>query len=244
MLFAKSPGDSPDRRIIVPLDVPTLAQAKALVDQLPQVSFWKVGLELFVSGGAPILAELRQRGARIFLDLKFHDIPNTMAGACAAAATYGVDFLTVHASAGRDALTAAQAAATTAAQTAGHPSPHILAVTLLTSLNSRHLAFDLKVSLDPWDYVQQMAMLALDSGVAGVVCSPQEIAAVRQVCPVPFQIVCPGVRPDWATAGDQQRTLTPAAAIAAGADYLVIGRPITQAADPAAAFARICDELN
>lgn len=235
---------APDRRIIVPLDVPSLEQAQALVETLPDVRFWKVGLELFVAGGAPIVALLKERHCRVFLDLKFHDIPNTMAGACAAAATYGVDLLTVHAPAGREALQAAQAAADRSAQAAGHPSPCLLAVTLLTSLNSRHLAFDLKVSLDPWDYVQQMALLAQDSGIGGVVCSPQEIAAVRQVCPSPFTIVCPGVRPAGSQSGDQQRTLTPAAAIQAGADYLVIGRPITQAPDPAAAFAQICEEVR
>ncbi|MEB3275199.1 MAG: orotidine-5'-phosphate decarboxylase [Prochlorothrix sp.] len=233
-----------DRRIIVPLDVPNLDQAKALVDQLPQVKFWKVGLELFVAGGGSIVAFLKERQCRVFLDLKFHDIPNTMAGACAAAATYGVDLLTVHAPAGREALAAAQAAADRSAQAAGYASPCLLAVTLLTSLNSRHLAFDLKIALDPQDYVQQMALLAQDSGIGGVVCSPQEIEAVRQVCPAPFTIVCPGVRPAGSQVGDQQRTLTPGAALKAGADYLVIGRPITQAPDPAAAFGAICDELQ
>jgi orotidine-5'-phosphate decarboxylase len=235
-------GDPRDR-IIVPLDVPNLDRAKEWVDLLPEVRFWKVGLELFVSGGAPILALLRQRGCRIFLDLKFHDIPNTMAGACASAAAYGLDFLTVHSTAGRAALQAAQAASQTTALQNGYPAPCILAVTLLTSLNSQALAEDLQVPVALMDYVQQLARLAQDSGVGGVVCSPQEVMAVRQVCPRPFTVVCPGVRPPWAAIGDQQRTLTPREALAAGADYLVIGRPITQAEDPAGAFAQICDGL-
>lgn len=236
----------PNQRVIVPLDVPSLEEALALVDHLPLVTQWKVGLELFVSTGPAILSQLHQRQKRIFLDLKFHDIPNTMAGACGAAVSYGVTWLTVHASAGRVALERSSQTLAHQAQTLGYPCPTLLAVTLLTSLNSRDLAFDLKVSLDLLDYVQQMALLAQAQGAGGIVCSPQEIAAVRQVTDQgdrPFQIICPGIRPRWAQAGDQQRTLTPKEAIAAGADYLVIGRPITQADDPSAAFHRICDEL-
>jgi orotidine-5'-phosphate decarboxylase len=202
-----------------------------------------VGLELFVSSGSTILAELQRRQKGIFLDLKFHDIPNTMEGACAAAASYGVQWLTVHASAGREALKRSRLSLEETTQKLNLPCPHLLAVTLLTSLNSRDLAFDLKVSLDLLDYVQQMALMAQESGATGVVCSPQEIAAVRQVCDSPFQVICPGIRPAWATAGDQRRTLSPAAAIVAGADYLVIGRPITEDPNPAGAFQRLCDEL-
>jgi len=233
----------PSDRIIVPLDVPSLAQALTLVETIPAVRYWKVGLELFVSSGSTILAELQRRQKGIFLDLKFHDIPNTMEGACAAAASYGVQWLTVHASAGREALKRSRLSLEETTQKLNLPCPHLLAVTLLTSLNSRDLAFDLKVSLDLLDYVQQMALMAQESGATGVVCSPQEIAAVRQVCDSPFQVICPGIRPAWATAGDQRRTLSPAAAIVAGADYLVIGRPITEDPNPAEAFQRLCDEL-
>lgn len=234
---------SPADQIIVPLDVATLESAIALVDRLPEATFFKVGLELFISVGPSILSQLKQRQKRIFLDLKLHDIPNTMAGACRAAAQYGVDLLTVHAPAGAIALQAAQAAALEGAEAAGTTPPQLIAVTLLTSINSRQLAFDLKVPLELPDYALQMALLAQDSGLSGVVCSPQEAESLRQSCGSDFLLVCPGVRPTWAAKGDQQRSQTPAQALKAGADYLVIGRPITAAEDPAAAFARICDEL-
>ncbi len=230
-------------RIIVPLDVPNLPAAIAWVDRLPQVRFWKVGLELFVSSGPAILTELKQRQKRIFLDLKFHDIPNTVAGACRSAAIYGVDLLTLHATAGPAALKAAQTAAVEAAIAAGQSPPQLLAITVLTSLTARSLALDLKIPIELPEYALHMALMAQEQGIPGAVCSPQEVAQLRQVCGPDFRLVCPGVRPAWAEKGDQGRTLTPAMAVQAGADYLVIGRPITQAPDPAAAFQRICDEL-
>lgn len=234
---------SAPERIIVPLDIPSGEAAIALVEALPQVTFWKVGLELFVSAGPSILTALKDRGKRIFLDLKFHDIPNTMAGACRAAGRYGVDLLTVHAPAGKTALMAAQAAAVEGAIAVQVPPPQIIAVTLLTSIQSRALAFELKVPLELPDYALQMALLAQDAGLAGVVCSPQEAETLRVTCGSDFLLVCPGVRPAWAAKGDQSRVLTPRQAMDAGASYLVIGRPITQAEDPAIAFQRICDEL-
>ncbi|HAC64164.1 MAG TPA: orotidine-5'-phosphate decarboxylase [Cyanothece sp. UBA12306] len=230
---------SPSDRVIVPLDVPNLTEAIALLDQLPQVSFWKVGLELFVAAGSDILKILKERQKRIFLDLKFHDIPNTVAGACHSASQYGVDFLTLHATAGRKAL---QAATEALSQT---PSPpQLLAITLLTSLNSRELAFDLKIPLELPEYVLQMALLAQESGINGVVCSPQEVRQLRQVCGDDFLLVCPGVRPNWSKIGDQRRVMTPSEAIQAGADYLVIGRPITMSDDPVGAWHKICTELR
>lgn len=230
-------------KIIVPLDVPTQEDAIALVEKLPQVTFWKVGLELFVSTGSGILTTLKERQKRIFLDLKFHDIPNTVAGACRAAGGYGVDLITIHATAGRKALQAAQTAVQEGAEAAGYPPPKLIAITVLTSLNSRDLAFDLKIPLELPEYALQMALLAKESGLDGAVCSPQEVSQLRQICGDEFLFVCPGVRPKWAEAGDQKRTLTPAEAIKAGADYLVIGRPITSAPDPVAAFERICNEI-
>lgn len=231
-------------RIIVPMDVPDEAAALALLDQLPQVTFWKVGLELFVGSGGRILEAIKARQNKIFLDLKFHDIPNTMAGACRSATRYGVDLLTVHAAAGQIALQAAQAAATQEATALGIAPPRLIAVTVLTSLSTRALAFELKVPLELTDYALQMALLAQTSGLAGAVCSPQEAAQLRQICGSDFLLVCPGVRPAWAEKGDQQRAMTPAEALQAGADYLVIGRPITAAEDPAAAFQRICHEVG
>jgi orotidine-5'-phosphate decarboxylase len=233
---------SPAERIIVPLDVASQAEALRLIEGLPSVQFFKVGLELFVSSGPGILEALKARGKRIFLDLKFHDIPNTMAGACRAVGRYGVDLLTVHATAGRQALTAAQQAAEQGAQEAGVAAPTLLAVTVLTSLGDRPLREELQVSLPLPDYVQHLAQQAKSCGIGGCVCSPQEIAAVRQVCGDRLTLVTPGVRPTWAEVGDQQRVMTPAAALQAGANYLVIGRPITQAKDPDAAFRRLCDE--
>lgn len=235
---------SASEQIIVPLDVPGEEEAIALLDALPQVTFWKVGLELFVSSGPALLQELKSRNKRIFLDLKFHDIPNTMAGACRAAGRYGVDLLTVHAAAGKAALMAAQTAATEGAQEAGCVPPRIIAVTLLTSIDERSLSTELKIPIALTDYAQQMALLAQESGLGGAVCSPQEASLLRHTCGDDFQLVCPGVRPTWAQHGDQQRAMTPAQAVQAGAHYLVIGRPITQADDPAAAFAQICKEMG
>ncbi len=230
-------------RIIVPLDVPTEAQAIALVEQLPQVTFWKVGLELFVSSGPEIIRTLKTQQKRVFLDLKFHDIPNTITGAIRQASTYGVDLITIHATAGRLALQSASMAAVEGAKKAGCPSPKLIAITLLTSLTSRDLAFDLKIPLELEEYALQMALLAKESGLNGAVCSPQEVSQLRRVCGDDFLLVCPGVRPSWAQANDQKRSMTPSDAIKAGADYLVIGRPITAAPDPVAAWEKICEEL-
>ncbi|MEA5625490.1 orotidine-5'-phosphate decarboxylase [Nostoc sp. UHCC 0251] len=233
-----------EKRVIVALDVPDEQSAIALIDRLPQVSFWKVGLELFTSTGPKILEVLKSKEKRIFLDLKFHDIPNTVAGACRSAARYGVDLLTIHAAAGEDALKAASEAVQEAATQAGVKPPKLIAITLLTSISSRQLAFDLKVPVELPEYILDMALLAWDVGLDGVVCSPQELAQLRPRFKDDFLLVCPGVRPTWADKGDQKRSLTPAQAIIAGADYLVIGRPITTATEPELAWKRISEELT
>jgi orotidine-5'-phosphate decarboxylase len=225
-------------RIIVPLDVPDLPQAIQLLDKLPDVSFWKVGLELFVNSGGEVIKILKERHKRIFLDLKFHDIPNTVAGACRSAARLEVDLLTIHAANGRPGLKAAVAAVADAFK-----PPAIIAVTLLTSFNSREVAFDLHIPLEMQDYAMQMALMAQESGCQGAVCSPQEVAVLRRACGQNFTLVCPGVRPQWAATGDQKRTMTPVQAFQAGADYLVIGRPITAAVDILAAWEQIGTEL-
>ena len=234
----------PEERIIVALDVPDEQSAIALVDQLPQVGFWKVGLELFTSTGPRILELLKSRNKRIFLDLKFDDIPNTVAGACRSAARYGVDLLTIHTTCGRDALKAATQAAQSGAAQVGVKPPKLIAITLLTSISARQLAFDLKIPLELPEYILEMALLAKVTGVDGAVCSPQEVAQLRDTCGNDFLLVCPGVRPIWADMGDQKRSLTPAQAMQAGADYLVIGRPITAASDPGVAWQRISEELT
>ncbi|MGH1396415.1 MAG: orotidine-5'-phosphate decarboxylase [Trichormus sp.] len=233
-----------EQRIIVPLDVADEKSAIALIERLEVVSFWKVGLELFTSVGPKILEVLKSRNKQIFLDLKFHDIPNTMAGACRAAAGYGVDLLTIHATAGRNALKAATEAVQEGATQAGVKPPKLIAVTLLTSISARQLAFDLKIPIELPEYALNMALMAQESGLDGAVCSPQEVAQLRQTCGDDFLFVCPGVRPTWAEPGDQKRSLTPSQAIQAGADYLVIGRPITAAAEPELAWQRITQELT
>ena len=226
-------------KIIVPLDVPDLSSAIALVDKLPEVNFWKVGLELFVATGADILKYLKDKDKRIFLDLKFHDIPNTVKGATRSALKYEVDLLTLHATAGREALKAASEAVKSIE---GSPTK-LLAITVLTSINSRQLAFDLKIPLELPEYALNNALLAQESGIDGAVCSPHEVAKLREVCGDDFLLVCPGVRPAWAVKGDQQRVMTPKEALQQGASYLVIGRPITQAEDPPSAWHRIIDSL-
>ncbi len=232
-----------NNKIIVPLDVPDLQSAIALVEKLDEVSFWKVGLELFTASGPQILEYLKCKEKKIFLDLKFHDIPNTVAGACRSAARYGVDLLTIHATAGKDALKAAKEAATEEANKLSLQPPRLIAISLLTSISSRQLAFDLKIPLELPEYVLQMALMAKEVGLDGSVCSPQEASQLREVCSDDFLLVCPGVRPTWAEKGDQKRTFTPAQAIKAGANYLVIGRPITASTEPILAWEKICAEL-
>lgn len=224
--------------IIVPLDVPSLEDAIALVKKLPEVSFWKVGLELFVSTGSDILKYLKDENKKIFLDLKFHDIPNTVKSATKSALKYEVDLLTLHATAGREALTAAKEVVKESV------SPmKLLAISVLTSINSRQLALDLKIPLELPEYALNNALMARECGIDGAVCSPQEARKLKEVCGDDFILVCPGVRPEWAVTGDQQRVMTPKQAFAEGADYLVIGRPITQAENPVLAWEKVIAEI-
>jgi orotidine-5'-phosphate decarboxylase len=202
-----------------------------------------VGLELFVAAGPAVVQRLRQRGLRVFLDLKFHDIPATMAGACRSAAGLGAELITVHACAGAEALAAAQAAALEGAAAAGLPAPTLLAVTVLTSWEQRRFAEQLAIAEPLEHYVPRLAQLAAQAGIGGCVCSPLEVEQLRHAHPQPFHLVTPGIRPAGAPLGDQQRVMTPAQAVAAGASQLVIGRPITAPPDPAAAFAACCAEL-
>jgi len=233
----------PAERLIVALDGMGAEQALALAAALPQLRWVKVGLELFVAAGPPVVQRLRQQGLRVFLDLKFHDIPATMAGACRSAAGLGAELITVHACAGAEALAAAQAAAVEGAAAAGLPAPTLLAVTVLTSWEQGRFAQQLAIAEPLEHYVPRLAQLAAQAGIGGCVCSPLEVEQLRRAHPQPFQLVTPGIRPAGAPLGDQQRVLTPAQALAAGASQLVIGRPITAAPDPAAAFAACCAEL-
>jgi orotidine-5'-phosphate decarboxylase len=231
-------SESMDRPLIVALDFPDEQQALAMVAALdPARCRVKVGKELFTRCGPPIVQRLVRDGFDVFLDLKFHDIPNTVAAACAAAADLGCWMVNVHASGGRAMMEAA------AERLAKHPgSPLLIAVTVLTSMDDtavREIGFDMGAE----ELVVRLARLAQNSGMDGVVSSPRELVAIRAACGSNFVTVTPGVRPASASTDDQKRVATPAAARAAGADYLVVGRPVTQAADPAAAVEAIIAEL-
>ena len=217
--------------------------ALAFAAAVPELRWVKVGLELFVAGGPSVVQQLREQGKRVFLDLKFHDIPATMAGACRSAARLGAELITVHACAGSEALRAAQDAAADSALAAGLPAPTLLAVTVLTSWDPARFAAELAIEEPVASYVPRLAELAASAGIGGCVCSPLEVAALRAAHREPFALVTPGIRPTGSARGDQQRVMTPAEAIRAGSSHLVIGRPITAAADPAAVFAACCADL-
>ncbi len=232
--------------ILIALDLSSADKALALADTLRgTVGGYKIGSQLFTSVGPSIVRTLVERGDRVFLDLKFHDIPNTVAGSIRAAADLGVWMVNVHASGGPAMLAAARRAADEAAQATGGARPLVIAVTVLTSMDAATLA-RVGVSRSPLDQVVHLATLTREAGLDGVVASPQETAAIRQACGPDFVIVTPGIRGGSAAAGadDQQRTLTPAQAIEAGSSYLVVGRPITAAADPRAAAEAIGREAT
>jgi orotidine-5'-phosphate decarboxylase len=225
-------------RVIVALDFPHGSAALALADRLdPARCRLKVGKELFTAEGPALVHALVRRGFGVFLDLKFHDIPATVAGACRAAAALGVWMLNVHASGGRAMMEAARDAVGSR-----EDGPKLIAVTLLTSMTERDVT---QVGLvgSGMDVAQRLALLAKSAGLDGVVCSGQEAAPLRSACGRDFCLVTPGIRPVDARAHDQQRVMTPRDALAAGSDYLVIGRPITQAADPVAALAAINSDI-
>jgi len=232
----------PKDRVFVALDTPDLARAAHLATALSEVvGGIKVGKEFFTAHGPEGVRAVTGAG-RLFLDLKFHDIPNTVAGAVRAAVPLRPDLLTIHAAGGPAMLRAAVAAAETAGD-ANTPRPRLLGITVLTSLDDDDL-----VAVGQHgpvaEQVRRLAALAQETGLDGVVCSPHEIAALRRQCGPDFLLVVPGIRPAWAAADDQKRVLTPAQAVAEGADYLVIGRPITGAADPVTAAQRIAAELG
>jgi orotidine-5'-phosphate decarboxylase len=231
-------------RVIVALDFAEAAPALALAKRLdPESCALKVGKELFTVAGPDVVRELQRLGFRVFLDLKFHDIPNTVANACAAATRLGVWMLNVHAAGGRAMLEAARDAVHAAARERGSPPPLLLAITVLTSLTGDDLA-DIGVDADPQAQVLRLARLAQESGLDGVVCSAREAPALRAQSGAAFTLVTPGIRPAGSAAQDQARVMTPRAAIAAGSDFLVIGRPITGAPDPRAALAAIVQDLD
>lgn len=228
-------------RLIVALDVSSADAALLLADHLrSHVGVFKVGLELYSAQGPELVRELVNRGARVFLDLKLHDIPHTVRGAARELASLGVSIMTVHASGGRAMMQAALEGARAAG--AGQP-PLVIGVTALTSLAESDLA-DVGWRESPEAVVLRLAGLAQLAGLGGVVASPQEAAAIRRGCGPGFTIVTPGIRPASASRDDQARASTPEAAIRAGADFLVVGRPITQSPDPVAAARAIAQEIE
>ena len=224
-------------RLIVAVDVPTADEARALVDRLAgQVGMFKIGSQLFTAAGPDIVREIVARGEKVFLDLKYHDIPNTVAGAVGSASRLGVSLLTLHGLGGRAMMEAAEGALPAMGL-------RLLAITILTSHDEAALQ-EVGVLLSLTDSVRRLARLAKEAGIDGVVASPHEVGHIREACGRGFLIVTPGIRPAGSHAGDQARLATPATALAAGADYLVVGRPIIEARDPAAAAAAILDEME
>jgi orotidine-5'-phosphate decarboxylase len=228
---------NPRDRLIVALDVPDAATARAMVDRLAgKVGMFKIGSQIFTAAGPDFVREVIARGEKVFLDLKFHDIPNTVAGAVSSAAGLGVSLVDVHALGGKEMMEAAVGALPAM-------GIRLLAITVLTSHGDAALG-TVGIGGSVAESVRRLASLAREAGADGVVASPQEVALVREVCGPDFLIVTPGIRPTGAARGDQSRTATPSAARAAGADYIVVGRPILEAADPAAAAAAIVRELS
>jgi orotidine-5'-phosphate decarboxylase len=228
-----------DPKIIVALDYPDAASALVLVARLdPALCRLKVGKELFTVAGPQLVEQLQQRGFEVFLDLKFHDIPNTTAQACKAAASLGVWMVNVHASGGRRMMEAAREGLANFAK-----RPKLIAVTVLTSMAQADLA-ELGITVSPAEQVLRLAALTQASGLDGVVCSAQEAALLRKQAGAGFCLVTPGIRPADATADDQSRIMTPRAALENGSSYLVIGRPITKAADPLLALQQISHEIG
>jgi orotidine-5'-phosphate decarboxylase len=233
------PLEAARARLIVALDVPDATAAAALADRLEGACQWcKVGMELFTAAGPRVLEPLLKRGLKIFLDLKFHDIPNTVAGAVRSAAGLGVRMMTVHAGGGPTML----AAARTALHGLTDP-PELLAVTVLTSMDGEQLGA-VGVERSPGEQVELLASVGLAAGIRGFVCSPREVARLRAVTGPKGVLVIPGIRPAGAETGDQKRVATPAETLRLGASYLVVGRPITHAPDPAEAAEAILREMS
>jgi orotidine-5'-phosphate decarboxylase len=227
-----------DSRVIVALDFSSVKQVLDFIAQLdPSMCRLKVGKELFTLAGPTLVGQLIDKGFDVFLDLKFHDIPNTVARACKVAADMGVWMLNVHALGGRNMLLAAREALE-----GGENRPLLIAVTILTSMGQQDLQ-EIGLSGNPEDNVLRLAVLTQEAGLDGVVCSSREVTSLRQAQGEAFTLVTPGIRPTGTEAGDQKRIMTPTEAIQAGSDYLVIGRPITQASDPVQTLHTINSEI-
>ncbi len=231
-------------RIVLALDVEDDKVALGLVDELKDVvGVFKVGHQLFTAYGPDMVRRIVALGGRVFLDLKYHDIPNTVAKASAEAVKLGVSIFNVHALGGLDMMKAAAHAANETAAQLGVPAPIVLAVTVLTSMDARSLRKELKVARSLPREVAHLARLAQRAGMQGVVASPQEIKMLRRAIRGEFVILTPGVRPDWAGKDDQKRVMTPGEAVRSGADYIVVGRPVLKSRDRRAAVVKISQEI-
>ena len=229
-----------NRKVIIALDVSSRDQALNLVKQLHDlVGMFKVGSQLFMATGAPIVRDIIAAGGSVFLDLKFHDIPNTVTHAAVEAAKLGVSMMTIHASGGRAMM---QTVADDLRETFGEGKPIVVAVTVLTSLDTRAL-FEMGWEMPLDEQVQRLALLAQECGIDGVVCSPREIELLRKVVEPKFKIVTPGIRLPDQSLNDQQRIATPREALSSGADYIVVGRAVTDSADPRSAMKRLLETL-
>jgi len=227
---------TPQDQIIVALDFPSDHEALNLIDRLGDaVRFYKIGLQLFTKCGPPVVERIKATGAKVFLDLKFHDIPNTVKHSVTSACELGADLMTIHLTGGAKMIKAA-------VDGLGNSQSLVLGVTVLTSSNRETLR-EVAIESEVPDQVLRLAKLGVENGLRGVVASPLEIALLRQSIGDQLTIVTPGVRPVWAEANDQQRTMTPGEAVRTGANYLVIGRPITAHADPVEAAKKIIDEI-
>jgi len=233
------------KKLIVALDVDTAAKAREIVSALRGVvGMFKIGSQLYTAAGPDVVREIVRSGERVFLDLKFHDIPNTVAAAGVEATRLGVSIFNVHAAGGSEMMRRTVEAVDRFANDEGLSRPHVIAVTVLTSSNERTLS-EIGFSFDPADLVRRLALLAEAAGMDGVVASPHEVRLIRAAVAKPhFIVVTPGVRPSGSASGDQSRIMSPGEAISAGADYLVVGRPILEATDPVRAAQQIIHEME
>lgn len=233
-------------RIILALDVDSEADALGFVSELaPYVGAFKVGMQLFNSSGPSIVNKINDLGGRVFVDLKFHDIPNTVAAAGRVMTRLNCHMFNVHAAGGRAMLESVAASVKDEAEHLDSQAPILLAVTVLTSIGQQELEKEMLISgLKVEEVVVKWALMAKNAGINGVVCSPREIEAIRSACGDDFKIVTPGIRPAWSEKNDQVRVTTPADALRMGADYMVIGRPILKAADPVKAAQMIIEEME
>ena len=236
--------NNPSEKIIIALDGMNKDEVFNLLEKIPEVVWVKVGLELFVSEGSDIISVLKDKGKKIFLDLKFHDIPTTVARACFAASQTGAEFISLHTCAGMKALKMAKEAADEGAAKANLMPPKLLGITILTSWTQKSFGVDLLIDQSIDQRVKHLAEIASSSGLGGCVCSPREVQSLREIYPDTFELVTPGIRPLGSDFNDQSRISDASDAIKMGASKLVIGRAITQSNDPAYMFKSFCDKVS